>query len=59
MEYKNFEKIKYIDIKNIGKNSLEIISDISDNEEFFNLKSIANASMNDVSFFQMKNTLKI
>ena len=46
------KKIKYIDIKNILiKNSLEVNSKISDNEEFLKLKSIANASNNDLSFF--------
>ena len=47
-----FKKIKFIDIKNIlKKNSLEVRSKISDNENFLKLKSITNSSINDLSFF--------
>ncbi len=44
--------IKFLDIKNILKeNSLDVISNLSDEEIFFNIKTISNASENDLSFF--------
>ena len=47
-----FKKIKFKDIKNIlKKNSLEVYSKITDNENFLKLKSITNSSINDLSFF--------
>ena len=46
------KKIKYIEIKNLLKeNSLEINSEISNEEIFFNIKTISNSSINDLSFF--------
>ena len=46
------KKIKYIDIKEIlEKNSLEVSSELSENEIFVNLKTISNSSENDLSFF--------
>ena len=46
------KKIKYLDIKNIlVENSLDVISNLSDEEIFFNIKTIPNASENDLSFF--------
>ena len=46
------KKIKYIEIKEIlEKNSLEVNSNVSENEIFFNLKTISNSSENDLSFF--------
>ena len=46
------KKIKYLDIKNILiENSLDVISDLSDEEIFLNIKTISNASDNDLSFF--------
>ena len=46
------KKIKYLDIKNILiENSLDVISNLSDEEIFFNIKTIPNASENDLSFF--------
>ena len=46
------KKIKYLDIKNILiENSLDVISNLSDEEIFFNIKTISNASENDLSFF--------
>ena len=45
LEYKNFEKIKYIEIKEIlEKNSLEVKSKISDDEIFLSIKTISNSS---------------
>ena len=53
LEYQNFEKIKYKEIKEIlRKNSLEVKSKISDNEIFFSLKTILNSSATDLTFFQ-------
>ena len=44
--------IKYIDIKSLLiKNSLEVNSQISDSEEFSNIKTISNATSKDLSFF--------
>ena len=46
------KKIKYIEIKEIlEKNSLEVTSTISDEQIFLSLKTISNASENDLSFF--------
>ena len=46
------KKIKYKEIKELlNKNSLEIISNISDNEIFSSVKTISNASDKDLSFF--------
>ena len=46
------KKIKFIEIKNLLKeNSLEIKSEISNEEIFFNIKTISNSSNNDLSFF--------
>ena len=46
------KKIKYIEIKKIlEKNSLEVSSELSENEIFSNLKTISNSSENDLSFF--------
>ena len=46
------KKIKYIEIKNIlEKNSLKVNSKISNQELFLNIKSIINASKEDLSFF--------
>ena len=46
------KKIKYKEIKEIlNKNSLEIISNISDDEIFSSVKTISNASDKDLSFF--------
>ena len=46
------KKIKYIEIKEkLEKYSLEVISEISEDEFFLNLKTIANSSNNDLSFF--------
>ena len=56
MEYKDFEKIKYIEIKEIlEKNSLEVNFKISDDEIFLSLKTISNSSDKDLSFFQILN----
>ena len=45
LEYKDFEKIKYIEIKKIlEKNSLEVNSKISDDEIFLSIKTISNSS---------------
>ena len=52
LEFKDFEKIKYIEIKEkLEKHSLEVTSEISEDEYFLNLKTIANSSTNDLSFF--------
>ena len=49
---KTLKKIKYIDIKNkLIENSLEVISNISDDDTFSNIKTITNASSGDLSFF--------
>ena len=46
------KKIKYIEIKQtLEKNSLEVNSQISINENFSSLKTILNSSENDLSFF--------
>ena len=46
------KKIKYIEIKQtLEKNSLEVNSQISNNENFSSLKTILNSSENDLSFF--------
>jgi len=46
------KKIKYIEIKNLlEKNSLKVNSKISNQELFLNIKSIINASKEDLSFF--------
>ena len=46
------KKIKYKEIKELlNKNSLEIISNISDDEIFSSVKTISNASDKDLSFF--------
>ncbi len=46
------KKIKYIEIKEIlEKNSLDVSSDLSENEIFFSLKTISNSSEYDLSFF--------
>ncbi len=46
------KKIKYLEIKNIlEKNSLKVKSNISNQELFLNIKSIINASKEDLSFF--------
>ena len=46
------KKIKYKEIKELlNKNSLEIISNISDDETFSSVKTITNASDKDLSFF--------
>ena len=46
------KKIRYIDIKDIlEKNSLDVKSEISDDEVFVNLKTIANSSEKELSFF--------
>ena len=45
-------KIKYIDIRKIlEKNSLEVNSNISEDELFNNIKTISNSSNNDLTFF--------
>ncbi len=49
---KNSMKIKYKEIKNLlVKNNLNIKADISNEEEFFSIKSIINSTNNDLSFF--------
>ncbi len=46
------KKIKYKEIKDLlNKNSLEVISNISDDEIFLSIKTILNASDKDLSFF--------
>ena len=46
---KILKKIKYIDIKNLlEENSLEINSEILDDEVFSNIKSISNSSPDDL-----------
>ena len=46
------KKIKFIDIKNLlAKNSLEVISGISNNEIFLNIKTLVKSTENDLSFF--------
>ena len=46
------KKIKYIEIKNLlEENSLEIKSEISNDEIFLNIKTISNSSIDDLSFF--------
>ncbi len=46
------KKIKYKEIKELlNKNSLEILSNISDDEIFSSIKTISNASDKDLSFF--------
>ena len=53
------KKIKYIEIKEIlEKNSLEVKSKISDEQIFLSLKTISNASENDLSFFSNIRYLK-
>ena len=52
------KKIKYKEIKELlNKNSLEIISNISDDEIFSSVKTISNASDKDLSFFSNKRYL--
>jgi len=49
---KTLKTIKYIDIKNkLIENSLEVISNISDDDTFSNIKTITNSSDGDLSFF--------
>ncbi len=49
---KTLKIIKYKDIKNkLIENSLEVISNISDNETFSSIKTITNSSDSDLSFF--------
>ena len=49
---KTLKKIKYKDIKKLLEdNSLEVKSDIHNNEIFTNIKSISNSSSSDLSFF--------
>ena len=46
------KKIKFIEIKELlKKNSLEVTSEISDDEIFLNLKTISNSTNSDLSFF--------
>ena len=46
------KKIKYIDIKKtLQNNSLKVISKLSNEDEFLNIKSITNASEKDLTFF--------
>ena len=46
------KKIKFIDIKNIlEKNSIKLISNISDDEIFLSIKTILNSTNKDISFF--------
>ena len=53
------KKIKYKEIKELlNKNSLEIISNISDDEIFSSVKTISNASDKDLSFFSNQRYLK-
>ena len=53
------KKIKYKEIKDLlTKNSLEISSNISDNENFLSIKTILNASDKDLSFFSNERYLK-
>lgn len=53
------KKIKYKEIKELlTKNSLEIISNISDNENFYSIKTILNASDKDLSFLSNERYLK-
>ena len=53
------KKIKYIEIKNLlEKNSLEIKSEISNDEIFLNIKTISNSSIDDLSFFSNLKYLK-
>ena len=52
------KNIKFIDIKNIlEKNSLEVISKISSNEIFNEIKTLANSTENDITFFSNKKYL--
>ncbi len=49
---KSSKKIKYIDIKNIlEKNNLEVLSNISDEDTFDSIRSVLNATDQDLSFF--------
>ena len=49
---KTLKKIKYIDIKKIfDTNSLEVKSNISDNEYFSSIRSLSNSTSEDLSFF--------
>ncbi len=53
------KKIKYIEIKNLlEENSLEIKSEISNDEIFLNIKTISNSSIDDLSFFSNLKYLK-
>ncbi len=46
------KQIRFLEIKNILKHhSIEVISDISDDEKFDNIKTIANSTNKDLSFF--------
>ena len=57
------KKIKYLDIKNVlENNSIEVISEISEDENFSSIKTIANSTDKDISFFSNQkylNDLKI
>ena len=57
------KKIKYLDIKNVlENNSIEVISEISEDENFSSIKTIANSTDKDISFFsnhKYLNDLKI
>ena len=46
------KKIKYLDIKNVlENNSIEVISEISEDENFSSIKTITNSTDKDISFF--------
>ena len=52
LEFDNFEKIKYLDIKNILKqNSIDVNSDLSDDETLLSVKTLINSTQNDLTFF--------
>ena len=57
------KKIKYLDIKNVlENNSIEVISEISEDENFSSIKTITNSTDKDISFFSNQkylNDLKI
>ena len=56
---KNLKKIKYLEIRDIlDKNSIEVKSDISVNEYFTGIKTIANSNIDDLSFFSNSKYLK-
>ena len=62
MEYQHFEKIKYIEIKKIEENSINFNCKLSSKVMFEKIKTLSNATSEDLTFFsntKYLNELKI